>query len=125
MPEGPFGGPRPFASDEKNVLVLVGIDGPEPPNDVLIATQETIQTKINQAYDLPAGTHTVDLTTNDYLTDDQKEAVGSRALHVQQFDVKTPWEEITQEQINAVHNEVVDELNSLGYNITGTRTTVV
>lgn len=125
MARGPFGGPRPFASDTKTVIVLVGVDGPEPPNDVLLSTEQVMQDTINDAFGLKHGTLNVSVTTNPNPTSEQKDAVGDRALHVEQYDIQTPWEEIAQDEVNMIHNEAVSELNNLGFNITGTRTTVV
>lgn len=122
MTSGPFGGPRPFTSDEKNVLVLVGIDGQHPPNDILLSLEESVRVSINQDISANFG---VNLNTQERPSQAQKEALGPRLLYSMQFEVETPWEEISQKHINAIHNEVVGELNELGFNISGTKTTVV
>lgn len=125
MTRGPLGGPRPFANDEKSVLVLIGVDGSHPPNDVLIAAETAIEVQINQEFGVPAESHTITLTTDSNPTRHQKDAVGDRALHIQQYEVKTPWSEIAQGHINGIHNTVVEKINNLGFNVTGTKTTVV
>lgn len=125
MPEGPLGGPRPFARDRKRVLVLVGIDGPEPPVDVLTSVETLIQDKVNRGIGFEMNEASVSVTTSSSPTNEQKEALGPRTIHVQQYEVKTIWEEITQRQINAVHNTVVEIMNDTGFNITGAKTTVI
>lgn len=125
MTRGPLGGPRPFANDDKAVLVLIGVDGRQPPNDVLIATETALEVEVNEAFNLPPNSHTVTLTTNENPTAHQRDTVGRDVIHVQQYEVKTPWREITQRQINAIHNTVVEKINNLGFNVTGTKTTVV
>lgn len=124
MTEGPFGGPRPFVSDKKSVLVLVGLQKTEPPTDILINAESVVEIKINDVYNTP-GADTVSLTTNDNPTDEQIEAVGNTALHIQQYEVKTPVKKITQKQINGIHNTVIEKLNELGFSVTGSRTTVI
>lgn len=125
MARGPLGGPRPFARDTKNVLVLVGIDGPEPPNQILLDIEQLVEDSINKALELKVGALNVSVTSNDNPTPDQILALGEKTIHVQQYDVETPWKEITQDQINGVHSEVIKQLNDVGTNITGTKTTVV
>lgn len=130
MTEGPFGGPRPFISDTKTIIVLLGIDEPAPPNDIQISTEETINTTINKALidkgaNISISRSTVKLTVGENPTREQRETVGPGILHVQQFDIDTELEEISQDLINAVHNTVVEKMNELGYNIVGTKTTVV
>lgn len=125
MPQGPFGGPRPFSSNRKTVIVLVGVDGTQPPNQILLDMEQLVQDRINRVLDLKPGTLRVAVTSNPNPTPDQVLALGPNTLHVQQYDVETPWEEITQDQINGVHNEVIRQLNDVGTNITDTKTTVV
>lgn len=125
MARGPFGGPRPFSSNRKTVIVLVGVDGTQPPNQILLDMEQLVQDRINRVLDLKPGTLRVAVTSNPNPTPDQILALGSNTLHVQQYDVETPWEEITQDQINGVHNEVIRQLNDVGTNITDTKTTVV
>lgn len=129
MPEGPLGGPRPFSNDKRTILVLIGIDGPEPPNDVQLSLQESINTTVNQALidkgaDIEVTRQTVNLTVAENPTREQRNALGPGVLHVQQFDVETELSEVSQGLINAVHNTVVDEVRDLGFNITGTETTI-
>lgn len=130
MPEGPLGRELFFADDNKSIIVLVGIDGPEPPTDILVSLEETVNTTVNQALidagaDINATRETVKLTTNPNPTAEQRDKLGGATLHVQQYDVKTELEEVSMELVNATHNTVVDEVSDLGFNITGTDATVV
>lgn len=125
MPEGPFGGPRPFAVDRKTVLVLVGIDGPEPPRDVLQSAEQLVEDRINRSLGLKLGTLTVAVTSNENPTREQRRVFGGRIQHAQQYDVQTPWKEITKEQIANVEHEVRQQLEDVQFNIVGTETTVV
>lgn len=129
MPEGPLGGPRPFGKDKRTILVLVGIDGPAPPPDIRLDAQETINTTVNQALinkgaDIEVTRQTVNLTVEENPTPEQRQTLGNGVLHVQQYDVKTELEEVSQSLVNATHNTVVDKLNELGFNVTGTETTI-
>lgn len=126
MPEGPFGGPRPFASNRKTVIVLVGIDGPEPPPHILTDMQTLVEDRMNRSLGLRLGTLNVSLTTRAHPTREEIEAMGDQTiLHLQQYDVETPWKEISREQINNVRQEVVSQLRDTGANVVATRVTVV
>lgn len=122
MGKGPFGGPRPFSRDNKKVLILIGIDGTEPPVDILMSAEELIWNKLNGLVDED---FTVNLSTSSHPTSEQKQALGGSFIHVQQYEITTELEEISQGVVNAIHNEVIDVLNENGFNITDTRTTVV
>lgn len=125
MPEGPFGGPRPFANDTKSVIILAGVDGREPPNQILLDMEQLVQDSVNRELNLDIGTIDVHVTSSSNPSREQRQALGERAIHIQQYDIDTPWEEITQDQINKIHEIVIDQLNDIGVNMTVTRTTVV
>lgn len=129
MVEGPLGGPRPLVDDKRTVLVLIGVDGPSPPNEVQMSTEETINSNVNQAIrsggvNIDVNRDTVNLVVEQNPSSEQIQALGDKTLHVQQYGVKTELEEIPQGLINAVHNTVVEEVRSLGFNVVGTKTTV-
>lgn len=129
MTEGPLGGPRPFAREEKTITVLIGVDGREPPNNLQLSAQEVVNTAINQALidagaDIEVTRQTVNLTVRGNPTQEQINELGPRTQHVQQYDVKTELKEVDQGLINAVHNTVLDEVEDLGFFITGAKTTV-
>jgi len=129
MAEGPLGRELRLIDDNKKILVLIGIDGPAPPRDIRISLRETINTKINQALidmgaDINTNRETVNLTVEENPSRRQMQELDG-PLHVQQFEVKTELKEVSQKLVNAVHNDVVDEVNDLGFNIVGTKTTVV
>lgn len=129
MSEGPFGGPRPFLSDARSIIVLIGIDGTPPPLDIQISTREVINDTINQALidrgaDIKITRETVELTIGDPPTDEQLDVLGERTQYVQQYDIDTELDEVSQTIVNATHNTVIDKINELGFNITGTRTMV-
>lgn len=125
MVEGPFGGPRPFASDRKTVIVLAGIDGELPPPDIRVNLQQLMEDRINRAFDLELGSLSVALTTNRNPSRQQKELLGMRTLHLQQYDVETPWKEITKEKVSNIEFEVKDQIRDMNFNLVGTQTTVV
>lgn len=125
MPRGPFGGPRPFASDRKTVLVLVGIDGQTPPSDILLSTEQAVSDNLHNKLRIPHDSLSVAVTIEDMPTTQQIEELGQRVQHVQQFDIESPWREISQDHINGIHNDVISTLKGLGYNVEGTKTTVV
>lgn len=129
MSEGPLGGPRPFSKDKRTILVLVGIDGPAPPNNVQLSAQAAVNQTVNQALidkgaDIKITRQTVNLTVQENPSGEQRDALGGATLHVQQYDIKTELEEVSQALVNATHNTVVDEVRNLGFNITGTETTI-
>jgi len=129
MAEGPLGANRPFVNDKRTILVLVGVDGPEPPNDIQLDLQEVLNQEVNQALinagaDIQITRQTVNLTVNGNPTEEQRSALGPGVLHVQQYDISTELEEVSQGLVNATHNTVVDKVQELGFNITGTKTTV-
>lgn len=115
--------------DDKSIIILLGIDGSTPPRDVRLTLQETVNQTINQALidrgaDIEITRETVHLTISKNPTRQQKELVGN-ALYLQQYDVETDMEEVSQRLVNMVHNTVVDEVEELGFNITGVETKVV
>lgn len=129
MSEGPFGGPRPFIRDKRTIIVLLGIDDTTPPPPVQFDLRESINGTINQTL-IDAGANinktrsTVDLTVNQQPTQEQIDVLGSKTLHVQQYDVKTELNEVSQELVNLIHNTVVERVAELGFNIIGAETTV-
>ena len=129
MAEGPFGFSRPIVSDKRTILVLVGVDGPEPPNDIQLDLQELLNQEVNQALinagaDIQLSRQTVNLTVEPNPSKEQRSALGPGVIHVQQYDISTELEEVSQGLVNATHNTVIDKVNELGFNITGTETTV-
>lgn len=129
MPRGPLGGPRPFTRDKKTILVLIGANGPAPPDDVQLSAQEVVNAIVNRALiergaKISLERQTVNLTVSSNPTPEQREAVGPGILHVQQYDISTELEEVSQGLINAIHNTVVEEVENLGFEIEGTKTTV-
>lgn len=130
MVKGPLGREIRLLDDNRKILVLLGIDGPEPPNEVQLSLRESVNTMVNRALierggDIDPTRETVNLTINESPTPRQRDELGGATLHVQQFEVKTELEEVPQVLVNAVHNDVVDEVDDLGFNIVGTKTTVV
>lgn len=119
-----------FADDKKNILVLLGIDGGTPPRDIQTDLEETINRKINIALqkagaDIDTTRQTVKLTVGENPSRQQRDMLGGGTLTVFQFDVKTELDEVTMGLVNAVHNTVVEEVDTLGFNIEGTETKVV
>jgi len=130
MVDGPLGRELRLIDDNKKILVLIGIDGPEPPRDIQISLRETVNTTINQALidrgaDIKPTRETVNLNIEKNPSSRQRDELGGATLHVQQFEIKTELEEVSQGLVNAVHNTVVDEVDNLGFNVVGTKTTVV
>lgn len=130
MAKGPLGRELLLIDDNKKILVLIGIDGPEPPNDIQITLESSVNQMINAALidrgaDIDYTRNTVNLTVEPNPSAEQRELLGGATLHVQQYEVKTELDEVTQGLVNAVHNDVVDEVSDLGFNIVGTETKVV
>lgn len=130
MANGPLGRELILVDDNKSILVLIGIDGPEPPRNVQISLRESINTVINQALidegaDIKPVRETVNLTIQENPSRRQRDELGGNTLHVQQYEVQTELEEVSQGLVNAVHNTVVEEVDNLGFNIVGTKTKVV
>lgn len=125
MVKGPFGGPRPFALDTKNVIVLAGLTDPEPPRDIQLDLQTLMEDRINRSFGLNLGTLDVSLTTKSPPFPEQVDVFGDTILHVQQYDVETPWKEITSEKISNIEREVREHLRETNFNIVSTQTTVV
>jgi hypothetical protein len=130
MGKGPFGGKRPFVSNNKTIIVLLGIDGRpikerDMRMDLQVLVNQTInQTLIDNGADIKVTRNTVSLTVGENPTKQQKNELGQRTLYVQQYDIQTELEEVSMGLVNAVHNTVIDEVEELGFNITGTSTTV-
>lgn len=130
MANGPFGGPRPFIRDKKTLLVLIGINEPAPPTRDRIEARKSVNRRINQAL-IDAGAtisinkSTVELTVQSNPSSEQRQEFGQEIDHVQQYDIKTELDEISIDFAGRVHNTVVEELNKLNFDITGTSTMVV
>lgn len=129
MPQGPLGGPRPFTDDNRTILVLIGIDQPEPSNNAQLSLQESVNTTINKALirrgsGIDLTRQTANLSVEPNLSRQQEDILGASAVHAQQFNIKTELEEVNQRFINAVHNTVVEEVQNAGFNVTGTETTI-
>jgi len=119
-----------FADDKKNILVLLGIDGGTPPKDIQTDLEEMVNMKINTALknagaDIDATRQTVKLTVGENPSRKQRDTLGGATLTVFQFDVKTELDEVSMSLVNATHNTIVEQVDSLGFNIEGTETKVV
>lgn len=104
---------------QNNVIVAVGIDGAIPENEMLNTIQEAVNMHINSELDIDISRDTVRLTTG-RATKDMGEKLGLSAQYVQQYDVRLGDLTTNREIEDAVHNEIVDKLNDLGFIITGT-----
>lgn len=125
MPEGPLGGPRPFASDKKTILVLIGVDGSRPPQHLALDLEQLVSDKMHASMGKPLNTLDVSLTIEESLSRRQRAELGEDAIHAQQYDIQSPWEEITQARVDAMHNGIVDIVREQNFKITGTKTTIV
>lgn len=104
------------------ISVLVGIDGPEPPDDVLLAMQELATGEVNRAAGFDADRDSVTLVSQSHPSQSQMDVLGRNTIHVQQYDIDLADKEIDQGIVNAVHNDIVGIVSDHGFNITGTAT---
>lgn len=104
----------------RTVIILMGIDGQEPDNDVAMAIQDLVQRQLNKLFDLPLGTMKVFLTTNSRPTRKHKEDLGERTLYLMQFDVVTPWREVSINTARDIEARVVLEVLRMDLNVVGT-----
>jgi hypothetical protein len=126
---GPFGFRGPFRSDERTILILVGVDGSAPPNSIQLNLQESVNREVNRALikagqDISLNTETVNLTVEPNPSKEQRDVLGPNVIHVQQYDIATELEEVSQELVNGAHNTVINKVDQLGFNIADSRTTV-
>lgn len=110
-----------FKTSDSIVTVIAGIDGSVPPNNIQKDIREAVNIKVNRAHpDFTAGRDSVDLNTIENPSPEQREVLGGAVLYVMQFDVNLGDRDVDQDVLNAAHNEVIDKLNELGFNISGT-----
>lgn len=121
-PSGPLGGPRPFVKDNRTVMVLIGINGHEPDNNILRDLERLVTMEVSDDVSQPI---TVNLTTTSQPTPQQKQEWGVPIKHIQQYDVTVPWKKISQKQINGIHNDVMSVISEFSSNIVGTKTEVI
>jgi len=105
------------------VTVIAGIDGDVPPREIQRDISESINITVNQAADwLEIGRDSVTLTVLENPTKEQREVLGANTLYAMEFDVNRGNKKKNMDVIHATHNDIVDELTDLGFNITGTAT---
>lgn len=130
MTNGPLGRELFFFDDNKNVIVVAGIDGPEPPNEILVSIREVINSKLiallseRTSADLNPSMDIVTVSSTGMLTEEQQ-ARFSRALHLLQLDIKTGLEEIDTDLVMMMEDSITDELDNLGLNVEGSQSKVV
>lgn len=110
-----------FELDDSIVTIIVGIDGSLPPDDIQRDLQEAINTTVNQNVDRFDYTRdSVSMTAVPNPTREEREELGDKTLSAVQFDVNLGDVQVTQRLINAAHNDVVERMGELGFNVSGT-----
>jgi len=105
-----------------NILtVIIGIDGSDPPREILQDVEELVNTEVNKQTDYSFGRDTVTLTVEDNATGPQREVLGGATLYIMKFDISVK-RELNQGLVNAAHNTVVDIISDHEFNVTGTAT---
>jgi len=128
MTKGPLGRELHFFDDNKNVIVVVGIDGSEPPTDILVSMREVINSMViemlseRENADLDPA---MDITAISYEMIEQQEPMFGNAQYKVQFDINTGLEEINTEFVLDIENSVASKLTDLGFNVEGSRSKVV
>lgn len=126
MVSGPLGRELILVDDDKNVLVLLGIDGGVVERSRRNVLEDTVESdvidKANEGHN--KFIKEVNLTVNTDISKPLSQKLND-ARYLQQYEVQTSLEEMPQPIVNAIHNTVVEVVDDLGYNITGTRTTIV
>lgn len=125
MTEGPFGGPRPFATDEKAVVVIVGIDGPALPRGHQIDLEAVLEQPVIQVTDKNYGDESISLTTYDNPTEEHRKHLGGRTLSVIEVTVETGMDELDGTTVESVEKAVVDKLTELAFNVEGTEVVII
>jgi len=120
MGDSPFGGIRPFVDDDVVVIIAVGIDGPDPPLDVQISLRESISLKVEKVLEDEPGEPLVEFSVNSNPTEGDRQSLGSRTLHVQQYDIDTGLEVVGGDIPKSLEIEIKKELRQLGFNVVGT-----
>jgi len=103
------------------VTVIVGIDGSAPPREIREDLRELILEEVGVAFDMDADRVVLNVIKN--TTKSQRDVIGKRALYAYQVDVNI-GDRDEAKFMNMVHNSVVNVIDDVGFNITGTATVI-
>jgi hypothetical protein len=127
MVEGPLGRQIRLLNDEKNVLVLLGIDGSIPPRDLRINLETSVELSLLEMQE-EGGNDVIDevnLTVGENVTKQQRQELRGATIYTQQYEIQTKFKKLPQEVVNAIHNSTIDAVEKLAFNVTGAKTKVV
>lgn len=102
---------------EKNFyVVLVGIDGSIPPNQILRNCMNAVRREVGYELDLEIDNVHIDIQSAK-ADQEQKSILGDRSIHVEQYDIgvdSSPDPEV-------VKSLVTEKLEDLGFSVTGAK----
>lgn len=129
MQKRPSGIPAIFVEDNRLVMILIGLSGSTPSRNVQLSTQEKINFRFNQKLiekgaNIDIERQTVNLTVEDSPSRMQRKKLGPEVIHVQQYDINTGMEDVSQELVELIHNTVVDNVRESEFDITDTEVKV-
>jgi len=108
---------------QDNIIVVVGIDGAFPEDEMKRTIMDAINSHMNKQLDMEIGRDTVRLSVAPTgVGMGRREKIGMGAQYIQQYDVRLGDIEARHEIEDAVHNEIVEKLEELGFIIEGTWT---
>ena len=123
MPDGPFGGPRPFISDTRTVTITIGIDGEEPPRDVAQDIEGLLENELISYSEY--GFTDVPTTFQHWrATEEDRERLEKQILTVFQFEIDTGKKEIETWVVEEMGRVARRTLDDHGFNTHGVHTIV-
>lgn len=128
MTKGPLGRELYFFDDNKNVIVVVGIDGSEPPTNILVSMREVINSMVTEMLSEEENAdldRAMDITAISYEMIEQQEPMFGNAQYKVQFDINTGLEEMNTSLVVDIESSVASKLTDLGFNVEGSRSKVV
>lgn len=98
-------------------IVLVGIDGTEPPKQIIRNCQNAIKSDIADSFNLSLDDVYI-RGGSEESDDNQMDKLGDKTIHIQQYDIGMKIDGTYS--INNIENIVRERLEGLGFNTTGT-----
>lgn len=105
-----------MSSKRNFYVVLIGIDGSIPPNQILRNCMNTVQDQIVSELDLEIDNVHIDIQSKK-ADKKQKSALGYKTIHVQQYDIGMDSSLDPQ----TIESLVTKTLENLGFTVTGTK----
>lgn len=107
------------------VAILVGVDNPVPPRKVQNSTQDAVNEEIEEVFDFGKDERRVSLTVIHNVGSTAKEKFGEDVRYVQQYDILTSWDEVSDDELESVESVVANKVEELNFDIVGTESNVV